>query len=155
MFVLAHCPSAGCLRSPTTFLSTVRNYYNKVRVEQEVWPQWGTLRKCCVYNAFWKSVPGPLVTSGKFPLHPAFPCTAQRGRQTCLWNCSSCRLINVLRVLSDFECGRQPLFCCCSVAKLCLTPSNPMDHSMPGSSELHHVPESAQIHVHWVSDTVI
>lgn len=36
MFVLAHVPAAGCLRSPTTFLSTERNYYNKTHVDQEV-----------------------------------------------------------------------------------------------------------------------
>ena len=41
---------------------------------------------------------------------------------------------------------------CCSVAKLCLTLYDNMDCSMPGFPVLHELPESAQTHVHWVSD---
>ena len=44
--------------------------------------------------------------------------------------------------------------CCCSVAKSCLTPCNPMDCSMPGFLVLHHLLESVQTHVHWVSDAI-
>ena len=33
----------------------------------------------------------------------------------------------------------------------CLTPYNPMDCSMPGFPVLHHLPDFAQIHVHWKS----
>ena len=44
--------------------------------------------------------------------------------------------------------------CCCSVTKSCLTLFDPMDCSTPGSSVLHYLPEFAQTHVHWVSDTV-
>ena len=40
--------------------------------------------------------------------------------------------------------------CCCSVAKSCPTLCNPMDCSMPGLPVLHHLPELAQTHVHWV-----
>ena len=40
--------------------------------------------------------------------------------------------------------------CCCSVAKSCPTLCNPMDCSTTGSS-FRYFPESAQIHVHWVS----
>ena len=45
-------------------------------------------------------------------------------------------------------------FCCCPVAKSCLTLCNPqeVDSSTPGSSVVHHLPEFSQIHVHWVSD---
>ena len=39
---------------------------------------------------------------------------------------------------------------CCSVIKSCLTLCNPMDCSTPGFPVLHHSPELAQIHVHWV-----
>ena len=39
------------------------------------------------------------------------------------------------------------LFCCCSVAKLCLTLCNPMNYSMPGISQ-------SFARVHWVSDTI-
>ena len=42
----------------------------------------------------------------------------------------------------------------CSVAESCLTLCDPMDYSMPGSSDLHHFLEFAQIHVHWVGDTI-
>ena len=44
--------------------------------------------------------------------------------------------------------------CCCSVAKFCLTLCNSMDCSTPGFPVLHYLPEFAQIHVHWVSDTI-
>ena len=44
--------------------------------------------------------------------------------------------------------------CCCSVTKLCLTLCNPMDCSTPGFPGLHHLPEFAQIHVHWVGDAI-
>ena len=44
--------------------------------------------------------------------------------------------------------------CCCSVAKLCLTLCDPMDCSTPGFPILHHLPEFAQTHVHWISDAI-
>ena len=44
--------------------------------------------------------------------------------------------------------------CCCSVAKSCPTLCNPMICSMPGFPVLHYLPESAQTHVHWVSDSI-
>ena len=46
------------------------------------------------------------------------------------------------------------LCCCCSVAKLCSTLCNPMHCSMPGFLVLHHLPELAQTHVHWVCDAI-
>ena len=44
--------------------------------------------------------------------------------------------------------------CCCSVAQSCLTLCDPMDCSMPGFPVLHHLPEFAQTHIHWVSDAI-
>ena len=43
---------------------------------------------------------------------------------------------------------------CCSVAKLCLTPCNPMDCSMPGLPDLHCLLEFAQVHVHWIGNAI-
>ena len=43
---------------------------------------------------------------------------------------------------------------CCSAAQLCLTIRNPMDCSMPGFPVLHHLPELAQTHVHWIGDAI-
>ena len=40
------------------------------------------------------------------------------------------------------------------VIQSCLTLCDPMDCSMPGFSVLQHLPESAQTHVHWVSDAI-
>ena len=37
----------------------------------------------------------------------------------------------------------------------CPTLCNHMDYSMPGFPVLHHLPEFAQIHVHWVSDSIL
>ena len=44
--------------------------------------------------------------------------------------------------------------CCCSVAQSCPTLCNPMDCNMPGFPVLHHLPELAQTHVHWIGDAI-
>ena len=43
---------------------------------------------------------------------------------------------------------------CCLVTQSCPTLSDPMNHSMPGFFVLHHLPEFAETHVHWVHDAV-
>ena len=43
---------------------------------------------------------------------------------------------------------------CCSVTTLCPTLCNAIDCSTPGFPFLHHLPEFAQTHVHWVSDAI-
>ena len=43
---------------------------------------------------------------------------------------------------------------CCSVAQSCPTICDPMDCSTLGFPVLHHLPEFAQTHVHWVSDAI-
>ena len=43
---------------------------------------------------------------------------------------------------------------CCWVARLCLTLFDSMDGSKPGFPVLHHFPEFAQTHVHWVDDAI-
>ena len=42
----------------------------------------------------------------------------------------------------------------CSIAESCLILCNPMDCSMPGFPIHHHLPESAQTHVHRVGDVI-
>ena len=42
----------------------------------------------------------------------------------------------------------------CLVTQLCLTLCDPMDCSTPGFFVLHHLPEFAQTHVHWVGDAI-
>ena len=44
--------------------------------------------------------------------------------------------------------------CCCLVTRSCLTLCDPIDCSTPGFPVLHHLPELAQTHVHWVSDAI-
>ena len=44
--------------------------------------------------------------------------------------------------------------CVCSVAKLCLTLCDPMDCGMPGLPVPHHPLEFAQVHVHWMGNTI-
>ena len=44
--------------------------------------------------------------------------------------------------------------CCCSVAKLYPTLCSPMDSSTPGLPVPHHLPEFAQVHVHWIDDAI-
>ena len=45
-------------------------------------------------------------------------------------------------------------YSCCLITKSCLTPSDPMEWSMPGFPVLHYLPEFAQTHVHCVSDAI-
>ena len=45
-------------------------------------------------------------------------------------------------------------YCCCSVAQSCLTLCDPMGCIMPGFPVLHHLPELAQTHAHWVCDAI-
>ena len=56
-------------------------------------------------------------------------------------------------ILGDWAPSK-PVNHCCSVAQLCPTLCNPMDCSMPGFHVLHHLPELAHTHVHWVSDVI-
>ena len=44
--------------------------------------------------------------------------------------------------------------CCCLFTQSCLTFCESMDCTMPGFQVLHHLPKLAQIHVHWVNDTI-
>ena len=44
--------------------------------------------------------------------------------------------------------------CMCSVTKSGLTLCHPMDCSTSGLPVLHHLPEFAHIHVHWVGDAI-
>ena len=46
------------------------------------------------------------------------------------------------------------LYCCCSVTKLCLILCDPVDCSTSGCPVFHYLPESAQTHVHWISDVI-
>ena len=58
-------------------------------------------------------------------------------------------------VLDDLsEVIPQIINCCCSVAKPCLTLCSPMECSTLGFSVLHYLPKFAQIHVHWVGDSI-
>ena len=42
----------------------------------------------------------------------------------------------------------------CSVTNLCLTLCDPMDGSMSGLPIPHHLPEFAQVYVHWIGDAI-
>ena len=48
----------------------------------------------------------------------------------------------------------QKIFCCCSVAKSCLTLCDPMNRSISGLPVHHQLPEFTQTHVHWVDDAI-
>ena len=43
---------------------------------------------------------------------------------------------------------------CCSLAKSCPTLCDPTGCSKPGFPVPHHLPEFAQVHVHWISDAI-
>ena len=52
-------------------------------------------------------------------------------------------------------CERWMKWNCCSVTKSCQTLCDSTDCSMPGFSVRHYLLEFVQIHVHWVSDTIL
>ena len=60
--------------------------------------------------------------------------------------------------LSNEKDTHQPKSCkstnSCSVTKLCPTLFNSTDCSMPGFPVLHHLPEFAHTHIHWVGDAI-
>ena len=52
------------------------------------------------------------------------------------------------------SCIGRWILCCCSVAQSCLTLRDPMDCSTPGFPVPQHLPEFAQVHVHWIGDAI-
>ena len=73
----------------------------------------------------------------------------------CGRHCSQQELCAPVALVFLFVCV---LFCFaasfCSVTQWCLTLCDPMNCSTPGFPALHYLPELAQTHVHWVSDTI-
>ena len=45
--------------------------------------------------------------------------------------------------------------CCCSVTQSCLTLCDPIGCSTPGLLVPHHLPKSAQVHVHCIGDVIL
>ena len=79
-------------------------------------------------------------------LNPSEPILLKKNLAICLCHvtCLCCfQLLNLVR--------------CCqssSVTQSCLTLCDRMDCSTPGLPVLHHLPELAQTHVHWVGDAI-
>ena len=63
------------------------------------------------------------------------------GQTAILWNSYLTRLV--------------PCSGCCSVAQSCPTLCDPMDCGTWGFPVLHHLPEFAQTHVHWVGNAIL
>ena len=68
------------------------------------------------------------------------------------WHARLWKFANWWFIYTEIYCRR--LCCCCSVAKWCPTLCNPMNCTTSGLSVPPHLPEFAQIHVHWVGDTI-
>ena len=73
----------------------------------------------------------------------------------CVWLCPTPNMWTQIYWMSTMFNWISSLFPCCSVARLGPILCNPRDCSTPGSSVLHILPESAQIHVHWVGESVM
>ena len=56
--------------------------------------------------------------------------------------------------LEDSSQRKGICYCHFSVTKPCPILHNPIDCNTPGSPDLHYIPESAQIHVHWICDAI-
>ena len=76
-------------------------------------------------------------------------------RCRCVWLCPAPNMWTQIYWVSTRFNWISSVFPCCSVAKLGPILCNPRDCSTPGSSDLHILPESAQIHVHWVGESVM
>ena len=63
---------------------------------------------------------------------------------------------NLFQVILDSgeTCIPPTSYCCFLITKLCPTLCDPMNCSTPSFPVLHHLPEFAQTHVHWVSDAI-
>ena len=64
------------------------------------------------------------------------------------WPCQALLSMELSR--QEYWSGMSLLFSCSAVPDSL----DPMDHSTPGFPVLHHLPELAQTHVHWVSDAI-
>ena len=69
------------------------------------------------------------------------------------FSCKLTALIYLALSLGGGGCGGDRCFHC-SVTQSSLTLGDPTDCSTPGFPVLHHLPEFAQTHVHWVSDAI-
>ena len=75
-------------------------------------------------------------------------CTFSPSRILCKWSHTTCSFFVSGLIHLVFHCYYF------SVTQLCLTLCDPMNCSMPGFPVLHHPPELAQTHVHWISDAI-
>ena len=67
-----------------------------------------------------------------------------------LWPCCCCSSC----CFTEYTGFESSVPCCCSVAQKCLPLCDPMDCSTPSFPVLHHLPEFAQTHVHWVDGAI-
>ena len=119
----------------------------------------------------------PRLIDSAFFLHTDFsmskpmPVPAKRGSWTlkAVWKSIICICIDLInhyyisslffnpkfcwRMLSDLYAYHTSC-CFCWVAKLCPTPCDPTNFTMPGFSVLHCLLGFAQTHIHWVSDAI-
>ena len=68
--------------------------------------------------------------------------------------CSPRKIVQIIKFnlfyMSSFYSFSLKEDCCCSLAESCLTFCDPVSCCMPRFPVLHHFPEFAQIHIHWV-----
>ena len=102
----------------------------------------------------WKDVFNEVFWKASFQLAKILPCVLSNGTELALMEHLFYLdyLLNELTQTISFTYYNT--LCCCSVAKSCPTLYDPMDCSMPGFPVLHHPPEFAQTHTHWVGDVI-
>ena len=78
------------------------------------------------------------------------------GIEPCIggWSLNHCTTREVLIIELILRHFYLHICCCCSVTQACLTLCDPVDCSTPGLPAPHHLPESAQVHVRWISGAI-
>ena len=74
--------------------------------------------------------------------------------QSLTWNKCSKKKKKAVEISKGCAGSLIASICCSSVAKSCPGLCNPIFFTIPGFPVLHHLPEFAQTHVHWVNDAI-
>ena len=108
------------------------------------------------WNEIFRAVAKGGLTTCRSPQEPSGAQEHTDSEDLCVANASLCRdSAWVFHPLIVIEKWHQVYCCCFSAPKSYLTLCSPVDCSMPGLSVPHHLPEFAQVHIHWITSIIL